>query len=72
VWLTDSLMGVYWPAYGVWSDQMPWLTYAWYLPVTALPLPWLWRSLTRKSAAMAAESAAKVTETIRSLVGTAP
>lgn len=71
VWLTDSVMGVYWSAYGVWSDQMPWLTYAWYLPVTALPLPWLWRSLTRKSAAMAAESGAKVTETIRSLVGKA-
>lgn len=59
VWLTDSLLATYWGAYGQWTADMPWLTYAWYLPLTALPLPWLWASLVRKSRAMAAESAAK-------------
>lgn len=71
VWLTDSLLGVYWSAYGVWSEQMPWLTYAWYLPIAVLPLPWVWRSLTRRSRAMAAESAAKLVETLRSVVDAA-
>jgi len=68
VWLTDSLIGVYWSAYGNWSEAMPWLTYAWYLPISVLPLPWVWRSLTRKSKTMAAESAAKIIATIRSIV----
>lgn len=68
VWLTDSLIGVYWSAYGNWSEQMPWLTYAWYLPISVLPLPWVWRSLTRKSKAMAAESATKIIATIRKVV----
>lgn len=57
VWLTDSLIATYWATYGRWTESMPWLTYAWYLPLTALPLPWLWKSLTVKSAAMARESA---------------
>ncbi len=68
VWLTDSLIGVYWSAYGRWSEQMPWLTYAWYLPISALPLPWVWRKLTRKSKVMAAESATKIIATIRTVV----
>lgn len=68
VWLTDSLLDVYWTTYARWSDAMPWLTYAWYLPITALPLPWLWRSLTRKSAAMAGESAAKARESVREVL----
>ncbi len=59
VWLTDSLLGTYWPAYGRWSAEMPWLTYAWYLPITVLPLPWMWRTMSRKSLAMARESAEK-------------
>ena len=70
VWLTDSLLGVYWSAYAGWSERMPWLTYAWYLPITALPLPWLWRSLTRKSEAMARESGVKLVKTIRDLLST--
>ncbi len=57
VLLTDSLLATYWPAYGGWTTRMPWLTYAWYLPLTALPLPWAWRACVRRSAAMARESA---------------
>lgn len=55
--LTDSLLATYWAAYGGWATRMPWLTYAWYLPLTALPLPWAWRACVRRSAAMAHESA---------------
>jgi len=72
VWLTDSLMGVYWASYSRWSEQMPWLTYAWYLPITALPLPWLWRTLTRKSEAMAKESATKLVNAVRAMLSTDP
>jgi hypothetical protein len=68
VWLTDSLLDVYWTSYANWSRAMPWLTYAWYLPTTALPLPWLWRGLTGKSAAMAGESAVKMTEALRAVL----
>ncbi|MFG0259936.1 MAG: hypothetical protein ACF8LK_06240 [Phycisphaerales bacterium JB041] len=66
VWLTDSLIATYWSAYGRWTESMPWLTYAWYLPIAALPLPWVWRSLVRKSAAMAAESAREQAASVRS------
>ncbi|MBK7405638.1 MAG: hypothetical protein IPJ41_13695 [Phycisphaerales bacterium] len=72
VWLTDSLMATYWSAYGRWAESMPWLTYAWYLPTTALPLPWMWRSLVRKSRAGAAESAGKILPVLRDLLGTEP
>ncbi len=57
VLLTDSLLATYWPTYGGWTTRMPWLTYAWYLPLTALPLPWAWRACVRRSASMARESA---------------
>jgi len=64
VWLTDSLIATYWSAYGRWSAEMPWLTYAWYIPVTVLPLPWMWRSMARKSLAEARASAQKQTGAI--------
>lgn len=69
VWLTDSLIATYWSAYGGWSRSMPWLTYAWYLPITALPLPWIWKSLTGKSAAMARESAGVQIAALRAELG---
>lgn len=69
VWLTDSLIDVYWSTYARWGESMPWLTYAWYLPITALPLPWLWRSLTRKSAAMAGESVRDAIGAVRAVAG---
>lgn len=68
VWLTDSLLDVYWTKYANWGESMPWLTYAWYLPLTALPLPWVWRGLTRKSAAGAADSMTTQTEAVRKTV----
>jgi hypothetical protein len=72
VWLTDSLMGTYWESYGRWSADMPWLTYAWYLPLTVVPLPWMWRSFSRKSRAEAAESARKQIDAIAAAVEATP
>ena len=70
VWLTDSLIATYWAAYGRWTESMPWLTYAWYLPIATLPLPWLWKALLKKSEAMARESAASQIKAIRSELNT--
>lgn len=67
-WLTDSLLATYWGAYGGWTSELPWLTYAWYLPLTVLPLPWAWRSLSRKSAAEAGASAAKLRRAISEIL----
>lgn len=64
VWLTDSILGVYWSTYSRWSASMPWLTYAWYLPLTVLPLPWMWRSFANKSKAQALASARKLVKAI--------
>jgi len=57
VWLTDNMLSVYWGTYGKWTVQMPWLTYAWYLPLTVLPLPWMWKGLMKKTRAAIAEHA---------------
>src|SRR5439155_12959095 len=35
----------------------PWVTYYWYLPLTILPIPWMWRSLIRRSRATSRASA---------------
>jgi len=69
VWLTDSLLSTYWPSYGRWSADTPWLTYAWYLPITLVPIPWMWRSLARKSRDAALASAREQAATIAELVG---
>lgn len=66
VWLTDSLIATYWSTYGHWTESMPWLTYAWYLPIAALPLPWVWKALVTRSASMARESARAQAAAVRS------
>lgn len=41
VWLTDSMLKAYFSGYD-------WNTYLWYIPLTALPVPWMaWRMWTR-------------------------
>ena len=40
----DELIAQFTP--GWWR---PWVTYYWYLPLTALPAPWIWASLMRRS-----------------------
>lgn len=44
VYFTDELVAQFLP--GLWS---PWVTYYWYLPLTILPIPWVWRGAMRKS-----------------------
>jgi hypothetical protein len=44
VYFTDELVAQFLP--GLWS---PWVTYSWYLPLTILPIPWVWRAAMRKS-----------------------
>ena len=42
---TDSLLNTW---FG-WYPNETWVTYAWYMPLTLLPLPWLHRSVMRKT-----------------------
>lgn len=59
VWLTDSMIKAYYPPAQDW-----WPTWAWYLPLTVLPLPWAARSMWRKSQATAAEEVRKTIEAV--------
>ncbi len=68
VWLTHSLLQTYFSWYNAWTTSMPWLTYAWYLPLTAGPIPWMWRTWTRKSRAMAEASAAETIEMVEDAI----
>jgi hypothetical protein len=44
VYFMDELIAMY--LRELWR---PWVTYYWYLPLTILPLPWVWRAVMRKS-----------------------
>lgn len=57
VWLTDELLLTYFQ----WYDYITWM---WYLPITIVPLPWMVRSIMRKSEAAAIESANELIERI--------
>lgn len=46
---TDSLLNTW---FG-WYPNPWWFTWAWYIPLTAIPIPWIWRSVSRKSQASA-------------------
>jgi hypothetical protein len=61
VWLTDELCRTYF----TWYDYATWM---WYLPITVVPLPWMVRSIMRKSQAAAAESSHDLIERIREAV----
>lgn len=50
VWLTDSMLRMYFTSY-----DFP--TWVWYLPLTVLPLPFMWFRSLRKSRALALASA---------------
>jgi len=63
--LTDSLLATYFPAY---PNQM-WVTAAWYLPLTILPLPWMLLRMWRRSRAAAEEGARKRLGEIRGELG---
>lgn len=52
VWFTQSLLDTYFP-----GTLIAEYTYWWYLPLTALPIPFSWRSMMRKSREQAEVSA---------------
>lgn len=55
VWLTDSMIQTYFAGY----PNSFWVTAAWYLPLTVIPLPWMLRSMWRKSEGIAREELVK-------------
>src|SRR5262245_24429089 len=57
VWLTDSMLHAYFSGYHI-------ATWMWYLPVTILPLPWMWLRAVRRSHAMAQVSAGEAVKKI--------
>ena len=65
VWLTDSLLQTYFPSYPWWGVQ----TWMWYLPLPVLPLPWMIKSMWRKSEAMAHDSAHRAIRKIAAEIG---
>lgn len=62
VWVTDSMLRTYFSWYTI-------ETWWWYLPITVLPLPWMWSSFLRKSRAGADSSARELIAVIASGVG---
>lgn len=69
VWLTNEMLVTYWPWYLKQTRSWPWLTYAWYLPLTVLPIPFFFRSAWRKSRLAAAASAKELIERIGKELG---
>ncbi len=65
--LTDSLLATYFSAY---PNQM-WVTAAWYLPLTLLPLPWMLRRMWRRSRESAREEAVERIRVIERELGAA-
>ncbi|HED54899.1 MAG TPA: hypothetical protein ENJ00_11975 [Phycisphaerales bacterium] len=65
VLFTDSLLNTW---FG-WYPNETWVTYAWYLPMTILPLPWLHRSIMAKTRAAALVHAHEQIATIAKALG---
>lgn len=62
VWVTDSMLKTYFSWYTI-------PTWWWYLPLSVIPLPWMWRSFMHKSRAAADASAREVITDIAAAVG---
>ena len=69
VWFTNEMLVTYWPWYLGHERTWPWLTYAWYLPLAILPIPFVFRSSLRRSHVAAAESANELIERIATEIG---
>lgn len=65
VWVTDSMLKTYFSWYTI-------PTWWWYLPLSVIPLPWMWRSFMNKSRASADLSAREVIADLATAVGGAP
>jgi len=53
VWLTDSMLATYFS----WYPNNFWITAAWYLPLTLLCIPVLWKQFSKSEAGCASETA---------------
>lgn len=60
VWLTHSMVVTYFESY----PSSIWITCAWYLPLSALPVPWMWVRMIRKSRAAAEKHATELAAAI--------
>lgn len=60
VWITDSMLATYFD----WYPREFWMTCLWYLPVTVLPMPWVWKTAMGRSRMLAEESARELAERI--------
>jgi hypothetical protein len=61
VWLTHSMLRAYFSFY----TYPEWITWAWYIPFTVLPLPWMLARMIRQSRAAAYASALKSVELLK-------
>jgi hypothetical protein len=64
VYFMDEIVAQFLP--GFWR---PWVTYYWYLPITSLPIPWMWRSTMARSRRSAREHACETIESIAKEIG---
>jgi hypothetical protein len=64
VYFMDELIAQFLPR--LWR---PWVTYWWYLPLTILPLPWVWKSLLRRSTTSTTASAHEAIRKIAAELG---
>lgn len=60
-WLTDSMLR----SYFTWYNFEAWVTYAWYIPLTVVPLLWIIPRMMRKSRDAAYKHAQEQIQTLR-------
>ena len=63
--MTDSMLRSWIATYDSWPW---WVTYAWYIPLGILPLPWMWIKWHTSSKAAATEHALEQIEAITGLL----
>ncbi len=66
VWLTHSMLRAYFSFY----TFEEWVTWAWYIPLTVLPLPWMLARMVRRSREAAYASALESLELLRKALNT--
>lgn len=62
VWITDSMLATYFS----WYPHEFWKTCAWYLPLTIIPMPWVWKTAMTRSRLLAEESARELADRVQS------
>lgn len=60
VWITHSMLAIY---FG-WYPAELWKTCVWYLPLSIIPIPWVWKTAMERSRTAAEESSRELLERI--------